>query len=255
MRAPIDFVYGNCVFAAGAQDCWAAFVVETASYAWLSDEAKHSRLVSLMGAIETLEADVQILRVGRSCTTDTDQPGAPDMSVPDAPHGGGGRARRAYLEEHRRRLRELDSVTPVVFLLISLREPARDIATYVSQVAARHPGEWWRELRQGFSMRNRRLLGAAELERARVRADQAHARLVDYLPARPARGIELQWLIRRGFCRGLGEPLVDGLHEPRALAFERNGEAVLAPLEGDVMRWADSHIEHRGRSLRIESEL
>ena len=35
----------------------------------------------------------------------------------------------------------------------------------------------------------------------------------------------------------LGEPQVDGLHEPRALVFERNGEALLAPLEGDVMRW------------------
>ena len=48
---------------------------------------------------------------------------------------------------------------------------------------------------------------------------------------------------------------VDGLHEPRALVFERNGEAMLAPLEGDVMRWMDGYVEHRGRALRIESEL
>ncbi len=65
----------------------------------------------------------------------------------------------------------------------------------------------------------------AELERARVRADQAHARLADFLPVSQARGVELQWLVRRAFCRGLGEPEVDGLHEPRALVFERNGEA------------------------------
>ena len=88
-----------------------------------------------------------------------------------------------------------------------------------------------------------------------MRADQAHARLADFLPVRPARGVELQWLVRRAFCRGLGEPLVDGLHEPRALVFERNGEAVLAPLEGDVMRWMDGYVEHRGRALRVESEL
>ena len=68
-------------------------------------------------------------------------------------------------------------------------------------------------------------------------------------------GCELQWLVRRAFCRGLGEPQVDGLHEPRALVFERNGEAMLAPLEGDVMRWMDGYVEHRGRVLRIESEL
>jgi hypothetical protein len=49
--------------------------------------------------------------------------------------------------------------------------------------------------------------------------------------------------------------LVDGLHEPRALSFERNGEALLAPLEGDVLRWMDGFVEHRGRVLRVESEL
>ena len=30
---------------------------------------------------------------------------------------------------------------------------------------------------------------------------------------------------------------------------------MLAPLEGDVLRWMDSLVEHRGRALRVESEL
>ena len=88
-----------------------------------------------------------------------------------------------------------------------------------------------------------------------MRADQAHARLADYLPRSPGPSGRAAVALRRAFCRGLGEPLVDGLHEPRALVFERNGEAVLAPLEGDVMRWIDGYVEHRSRSLRIESEL
>jgi hypothetical protein len=67
--------------------------------------------------------------------------------------------------------------------------------------------------------------------------------------------VEIQWLVRRVFCRGLGEPAVDGLHQPRALAFERNGEAVLAPLEGDVLRWLNCEVEQRSRSLRVDSEL
>ena len=57
-----------------------------------------------------------------------------------------------------------------------------------------------------------------------------------------------------GVLPRLGEPVVDGLHEPQALVFERNGEAVLAPLEADVLRWLDGYVENRGRSLRIESE-
>ncbi len=47
---------------------------------------------------------------------------------------------------------------------------------------------------------------------------------------------------------------MDGLHEPRALVFERNGEALLAPLECDVVRWLDGCVESRGRSLKVESE-
>src|SRR5262249_15819037 len=121
--------------------------------------------------------------------------------------------------------------------------------------ATRHPGEWWQALQRAFSLRDRRLLRVAELERARVRADQTHARLVDFLPVRPARGGELQWLGGGGFCGGGGGPGIDGLAEPRALVVEGNGEAVLAPLEGDVMRWTDSYIEHKGRALRVESEL
>ena len=129
------------------------------------------------------------------------------------------------------------------------------MASYVSRAAERHPREWLGALRRGLLPRDRRLLRATELERARVRADQAHARLADYLDARPATGAELQWLVRRAFCRELGEPHVDGLHEPRALVFERNGEAVLAPLEGRRAALDGQLGGAPPRALRIESEL
>src|ERR1700730_10691535 len=65
MRAPIGFVYGNCVFGDGLGDGWAAFAVEVSAYQWLSVDGKRARLLSLLGAVEAIEADVQILRVGR----------------------------------------------------------------------------------------------------------------------------------------------------------------------------------------------
>ena len=258
MRAPIAFVYGNCVFAEGLDDGWAAFAVGVSSYAWLSEEGKRTPFLALIGALEAIEADVQILRVGRRWPVESyasecgGEGEATSSCARRRPHA---RARRRYVEEHVRRLVELGSAQPAVFLLVSLRDPERDVASYVSQAAAQHPREWWNGLRRAFSICDRRLLKVSELERARVRADQAHARLAEMLPVRQARGVELQWLVRRAFCRGLGEPLVDGLHEPRALTFERNGEAVLAPLEGDVLRWMDGYVEHRGRVLKIESEL
>ena len=254
MRAPISFVYGNCVFAEGLNDCWAAFSVELSSYRWLSEDGKRARFLSLLGALEATEADVQILRVTQHWDL---QRYAREMDGElQAVHAdGAAHVRRRYVANHLRRLGEVGRARPALFLIVSLRSPERDIASYVSSAAAQHPGEWWQALKRALSLRDRRLLRVAELERARVCADQTHARLADFLPVRAARGVELQWLVRRAFCRGLGEPQVDGLHEPRALVFERNGEAVLAPLEGDVMRWTDSYIEHKGRALRVESEL
>lgn len=250
LQQPLTFVYGNCVFASGLDDGWAAFVAESSSYEGLSVAEKRSRFLSLMGALEGAEADIQILRVSRRWKVEhyADEVGAGGQSHHE-------QALQNYLDEHARHLGDVASSQPRVFILISLSDPDRDLATYVSRAMEQHPREWLGQLKRGMQMRDRRLLAATELERARVRADQAHARLADYLQVRPARGVELQWLVRRAFCRGLGEPLVEGLHEPRALVFERNGEAILAPLEGDVMRWMDGYVEHRGRALRVCSEL
>jgi len=256
VRPPIAYVYGNCIFAQSLEDPWAAFTVQVSSYEWLAEEHKRTRFLALLGALEAVGADIQIVRVSSRWRPDTyarelmadggtrsDQP---------SPHE---RQRRRYIEEHRQRLGYVGRAQPSVFLFVSLREPERDVASYVSQVASKHPREWWHRLRQVLTLRDGRMLTVAELERARVRADQVHACLADYLPVRQTRGLEIQWLVRRAFCRGLGEPAVDGLHEPAALLFERNGKAVLAPLEGDVMRWADGLIEHRGGMLKVESEL
>jgi hypothetical protein len=254
VSGPIAFVYGNCVFAEGLDDCWAAFALTASSYAWLSEDAKRARFLALLGALEGVEADIQILRVCRRWAVD-DYARELREDAGAAVANPGARSRALYIEEHRLALGGLGTSEPRVFLLVSLREPGRDVASYVSRAAGQHPREWLRGLKAALGLRDRGLLSASALERARVLADQAHARLGDFLSVRQARGVEIQWLVRRAFCRGLGEPVVDGLHEPRALVFERNGEAMLAPLEGDVMRWADGYVEHRGRALKVESEL
>jgi hypothetical protein len=256
MRAPLQFVYGNCVFAEGFDDAWAAFAIEPASYEWLSADGKRARFLALLGALEALHADVQILRVGRAWDVERYvRELSRELSAAGA--AAGERASdpgHRYVSEHRARLAELGLCTPAVFVIVSLRAPERDVASYVSSAAAQHPRDWWRAARSALAMRDRRLLSAAALEAVRVRADEAHARLADFLPVRAARCVELQWLVRRAFCRGLGEPIIDGLHAPAALLFERNGEAVLAPLEGDVLRWTNGYVEHHGRLLRIHSE-
>src|SRR5947209_5624523 len=152
MRAPIRFTYGNCVFADGLADAWAAFRVEPASYQWLSDDVKRARFLSLLGALESIVADVQILRVSR--------PPSLDRYLLELEHevarSGRGEPfaslRECYLDEHVRRLEELASTSPAVYVLVSLREPERDVASYLSRAIERKPREWWKALVEPFTL-------------------------------------------------------------------------------------------------------
>jgi hypothetical protein len=248
LRQPVSFVYGNCLF--GSSGPWALFGLPTTSYAVLSDERKHDLFSRLLAAIESVEADVQLIRVARPW--DLEAYATELLESYAGPHAAG---HRRYVAEHRAGLDGgIGQAVPAVYMAVSLELPERDVSSYVSGLLDRSPGTLWSGLRELLARSDQRLLGEDELERLRVRADEVHARLAGFLEARAARTVEVQWLVRRAFCRGAGEPVVDGLHEPQALVFERNGQAVLAPLESDVLRWFDGYVEHRGRSLRIESE-
>lgn len=251
MRPPISFVYGNCVFAGDLNDRWAVFGVDTGSYQWLSRDAKHSRFLALLAAIEAIEADIQILRVTRRWDIDRY---LRELGQAGSPHALT-RANDLYLLEHARHLDEIGLARAAIYLAVSLRDPERDVSTYLSRVAEVEPRTWLSALKASASSRARRMITLKELELVRNKADEVHSRLADFLSVWPARSGEVQWLIRRAFSRGLGEPAIDELHEPRALLFESNGEAVLSPLEGDVLRWLDSFIVHERRRLRIESEM
>ena len=256
MRAPISFIHGNCVFARGLGDAWAAFAVEPSSYGWLNHEEKLARLGAIAGAIESVGADFQFLRV--SVQWDAERYG--DELRAEARERAGSIAVREpawgrYVQAQVGHLGEGASADARVFLLVSLRDPGLDIGAFLSAENESRIGGLRARVGEALAVGARRVMTARELQQTRARADQAQARAGAFLDVREVRGVELQWLVRRAFCRALGEPAVDGLHEPRALAFERNGHAVLAPLEGDVMRWAEGCVDHSGRSLRIESEL
>jgi hypothetical protein len=247
VRQPISFVYGNCLL--GSAGPWALFGLATCSYDGLAPERKRELFGRLLAAIEAVEADVQIIRV--SSPWDRGRYADELEAAYSGPHPG---SHARYVAEHRAGLADVGGAVPSVYLAISLEAPERDVGAYVSGVLERPPRELLNALREALAWQDRRLLAAAELERLRVRADEVHARIAGFVEASPARTVEVQWLLRRAFCRGAGEPTVDDLHEPQALVFERNGSAVLAPLEADVLRWLDGYVENRGRSLRIESE-
>jgi hypothetical protein len=251
MKAPLAFVHGNCVFASGLDDAWAAFVVELSSYAWLSHEGKRSRFLAMLGAIEAAEVDLQILRVSHDWGADDYRRDVEANLAARVDAAAAGTYAGGQLDG----LRGVGRTVPFVVLLARLADPQRDVGSFLSDVVSRGPSAWRRDLRVAIKGRDRRVLAPEQLGAFSDRADRLQARLADFLRIRKARGAELQWLVRRGFCRGLGEPSVDERHMPRALTFERSGKALLAPLEADVVRWMDSYVECRGRCLRVESEL
>ena len=247
MRQPLSFVYGNCLL--GSSGPWALFALGPSAYAALSVERKRELFGRLLAAVEAAEADLQLIRVARAWDVD-----GYAAELEDAYAGPHAAAHARYVAEHRAGLGDIGRAMPAGYLAISLEAPEQDVGAYVSGVLERSPRELVAAVREALAWSDRRVLAVGELERLRVRADEAHARIAGFIDARPARTVEVQWLLRRGFCRGTAEPAVDGLHEPQALVFERNGQAMLAPLEADVLRWLDGYVENRGRSLRIESE-
>ena len=140
MRAPLRFTYGNCLFGADPSDVWAAFTVEATSYEWLSEDAKRGRLLALLGALEAIEADVQILRVGSGAARPAAGAPAADARARRAARAHR-QAREAYDLEQRPWRLQLGGERPAIFVIVSLRDPERDIAGYVSSFAERGPAD------------------------------------------------------------------------------------------------------------------
>ncbi len=124
-----------------------------------------------------MQADIQILRVSRGWDVERYAWTRGSAAGGSGPHGVPGAAALRARAAHAERLREIGAARPLVFVLVSLREPARDVAGFLSRAAEQHPREWLAALRGALSTRDRRMLSVAELERAQARAEQARAHL------------------------------------------------------------------------------
>lgn len=235
MRGAVTTVYGNCIFGRDAADPWAGFALETHTYAWLRGQQKLARLQALAAALEAAAADLQILRV-------EPHPAA------EPPRAGRRTQRAGRLDAP-----PPSDVTrgPRVFLFASLRDELTRGPGRRRQRGSRNVVDGLARL---AGLVPRRTLSVGELEAVRISADRVGARVADHVGSRAASSSELQWLWRRAFCRGLFDPAVDDLDVPPFLTFERNGEAVLAPLEADLLRWQNTVVEPGLRHLALHGE-
>lgn len=249
MKDPISFVYGPCVFGERLDDVWAAFVLPASSYQWLSSEAKQAHMRRLAAAIEAIHADFQLLRVTREWNRG--RYAREHVASSALPHRA---LAQSYAVEQSTLLEDVGHAQPCAFLLVSLCPPQRDVASQLSCVIQEGPRRWLDSASRLASPR-RQTLRRVQLDEIRVRVEELHARLNDFIVARPASELELQWLVRRAFCRGLGEPTIDTSTAGRARVCRGGAQARVIPPREGVARWMDGFIEHGSRHLRIQSKL
>jgi hypothetical protein len=248
MRRPLSFAYRNLVFGRDLDDAWALYRLETRPYAGLSRAAKRELLAELAGLAYALEADFSLLRVTRSWSLDDYLVGCERGCDSRHAHEA---LLRAHLDQHARALGEGGAQRPEVYLSVRLDHagPSRE--------DRRGWGALVDEARAVLGLREAAGVSARRLEALLAQEAQVQHRVEDFLDCEPAAGHELEWLVRRAFCRAVCEPRVDERFRPQALvveAPERDGGLAYRPLEADLLRLMDAPIDVGGRSLRVVSE-
>ena len=240
MRAPITFAWRNLVFGRGAHDVWSLYRVHMQSYAGLSATGKIGVLGAFAAFASTIEADFQLLRVHRAWSAaDYDEAA---RSTVDARYGD-----VAWLDDllaaHRRAVVSDGPGRPELFLAVRLKGTETHGVPRLIE-----------ELRRAVGLADPRAISQRRMDELLDEERRTFGRAGDFLDLERASSAELQWLIRRTTCRGVGEPWVDHFWRPQALvldADDEEGGRRFHPLEADVLRLLDEPVEVERDHLRV----
>jgi hypothetical protein len=248
IRFPLRYARSNVLIGPGGEAA-GLYRVEPRSYPFLSVAEKWGLLHRLERLIAAVGADLSIYRVARPYPAADYTGELAWMADPD--HADRGRWHR-YLEAQQERLASLDSHLPEVYLAISLVEGRGGGGPLRSFGRAR------RRLEEIAGVGGPSPISAAELRSLAEAERRAFARAASVVELRRAGTDELQWLLRRAACRGLGDPRLERHWQPDALILGGEGEeALYEPLESDLWEPANAPMrEETGGppSLVVESE-
>lgn len=162
------------------------------------------------------------------------------------------KAWREFLEGHQQRLRQLGSHTPEVYLAVSL---AGQRAEGVGSGLIRSVDRVRRRAEDAAGIGAASPISASELSELATREQRIYERLNGVIHARRARTEELQWLLRRAACRGIGEPELDRNWQPDALIVSAPGGGVaFEPLAHDLRACAQAAVTEHPQHLQVDSE-
>ncbi|HEY5332175.1 MAG TPA: ATP-binding protein [Solirubrobacterales bacterium] len=249
IRFPLRYARANVLVGPGGEAA-ALYRLPTVSYPWLPASEKWALLHRLESLFGLLGADLSIWRVARSYPADRyprELAGLADPRHADEERWC------SYLVAQEQQLAGLDSHLPEVYLAVSLTEGRRAGGPLHSIGRAR------RRLEEVAGVAAPSPIAASELRALAEAERRTFERAASVLDLRRATTAELQWLLRRAACRGLGEPPLEESWAPDALILGGEGEeAVYEPLSSDLWSFANAPMrEESGRppSLVVESEL
>lgn len=244
----------NVVFGADARDAWALYRLGSVSYPGLTNDRKNEVKSHLEGFAYRVGADFQVMRVSRSWSVDDYIDGA--MHTLD-PRRGHEKAWLAYLERHRKVLQTHSTARPETYLAVRLHDATVDLAESVSRGLSSGFGGLIREISNYFGFGDSRGLSAGQLTRVLRLENRIFERVYGYLDCERCSSDDLQWLVRRAYTRGLGEPQIDKQWTPQAIEFPNgDGAERYAPDRAQMLRLHDSLVDAQNpRRLKVSSEM
>ncbi|MFI4977435.1 MAG: hypothetical protein ACHQC8_01965 [Solirubrobacterales bacterium] len=248
MSFPLRYAHGNVILGRGGEAA-GLYRLGMTSYPYLPTGEKWALQRRLQRVAHTIAADFSLWRVNRAYPAEGYV--AHTAGLLDDRHQDP-QTWRAFLEGHRERLRELGSHIPEVYLAVSL---ATGTPTGVGSGLIRGMDRARRRIEELAGIGTASPISARELSELATREQRVYERLNGVIPARRARTVELQWLLRRGSSRGVAEPELDQHWEPDALIItDSDGGVAFTPLGHDLRQCANAAITEHQQMLAVDGE-
>lgn len=243
----------NIVFGADTQDAWALYRLNMVSYPGLTNNRKEEVKNHLEGFAYRIGADFQVMRVSRSWSVNDYIAGAKRTLDPRRGHA---HAWREYLERHRHALEQHDTSRPETYLAVRLRDASVDLAESVNRGLSSGLHGLIKEISTQLGFGDTRGISREQLGHVIRLENRTFERVYGYLDCQRCSSDDLQWLVRRTYTRGLGDPEMDRNWAPEAIEFPHgDGASRFVPRKADMLCLQNSLIDASNpRQLLVRSE-
>ena len=230
-RSPLRWVSGNLVCNRSRQ-VFAVYRIPPSSYLTQPMDEEQDIRARVAATLELLGSDYRISHVQRQFDVDTYVRRHTGMYSAT----GHPKAWRARLADQRETLEQRPVHRKEIYIEVRLARPDAWSPTGHITDVARQVGK---------------LLGRKQATESQTQREAQIWQRLSKLGADRASAIEIQWLVRRCYTRGVGEPLIDDLWVPPALSYSQD-EVDFQPEHLNALRLHDIEMTRPRGASRVE---